>query len=100
VVVVPWGTTLRATAPYGYAEEKALHRGGAILPCLLCYRGVRRKTWAVSWAIWAAGLEKDVRAQALLRVTKEAPPRGQPLQKAWTQEHDRGGRSSQATHWS
>jgi hypothetical protein len=38
------GTTLRAIAPYGYAEEKALHRCGAILPCLFCYRGVRRKT--------------------------------------------------------
>jgi hypothetical protein len=38
------GTTLRATAPDGYAEEKALHRCGAILPCLVCYRGVRRKT--------------------------------------------------------
>src|SRR5712691_820000 len=38
-----WGfhraTTLRATAQDGYAEEKALHRGGAILPCLLGYRG-------------------------------------------------------------
>jgi len=38
------GTPLRAPAQDGYAEEQGLHRGGAIIPSLCCYRGVCRKT--------------------------------------------------------
>jgi hypothetical protein len=42
------GTTLRAPAQDGYAEDQGLHRGGALIPCLCCYRGVRRTTCVVS----------------------------------------------------